>query len=398
MINARRRKVALRICIIFDCLYPWTIGGAERWYRGLATELAAQGFQVTYITLQQWDSKTPPDITGVDVIAVGPPMPLYRNGRRRVIPPLRFGFGVFMHLLRHGRRYDMIHTALFPYFSFLAAALLRPVMRYGLTCDWFEVWDWNYWRDYLGSLGFIGWLVQRLCARLQQRAYVFSHLHGNRARHLGIKGPILQIAVGYDGKIGDNIYVDSRQPPTVFFAGRFIPEKRIGLLIEALALARHTITGLTAELFGNGPERAEMLSKVKLLGLADTIKFPGFVAETTLMQAMSEAMCLVQPSSREGYGLVVIEAAARGVPAILVAGKDNAAPELILPNQNGYVVPDANAQMLANAIIACWQAGETIRASTRLWYAENAERLSLSRAVATIAENYRADIAPGVRS
>ena len=41
--------------------------------------------------------------------------------------PLVFGAAVLWHLLRHGRRYDAVHLASFPYFSLLAAALLRPL-------------------------------------------------------------------------------------------------------------------------------------------------------------------------------------------------------------------------------------------------------------------------------
>ncbi|HEX5498597.1 MAG TPA: hypothetical protein VFX03_05185, partial [Thermomicrobiales bacterium] len=70
----------LRVCLVYDCLFPWTIGGAERWYRALAEGLAERGVVVTYLTLRQWPRDAPPAIPGVAVIAVGPPMPLYANG------------------------------------------------------------------------------------------------------------------------------------------------------------------------------------------------------------------------------------------------------------------------------------------------------------------------------
>ena len=44
---------------------------------------------------------------------------------------------------------------------------------------------------------------------------------------------------------------------------------------------------------------------------------------------MASALCMVPPSRREGYGLVVVEAAARGVPSVVVADPDNAATELV---------------------------------------------------------------------
>ena len=48
----------MRICLVYDCLFPHTVGGAERWYRSLAERLAADGHEVTYLTLRQWDRGT----------------------------------------------------------------------------------------------------------------------------------------------------------------------------------------------------------------------------------------------------------------------------------------------------------------------------------------------------
>ena len=116
----------LRICIVYDCLFPYTLGGAERWCRNLAERLAAEGHSVTYLTLRQWDVGERGEIPGVEVVAVGPRLSLYGpDGARRILPPLIFGLGVFWHLLRRGRAYDVLHTASFPYFSLLAAALLQ---------------------------------------------------------------------------------------------------------------------------------------------------------------------------------------------------------------------------------------------------------------------------------
>ena len=126
----------MRILIIYDCLFPHTVGGAERWYRNLAERLAADGHDVTYLTLRQWDRGERPEVAGVRVRSAGPRMALYTGGRRRIAPPLVFGAGVLAHLLRHGRSYDVVHTASFPYFSLLAAGLLRRAQRYRLVVDW----------------------------------------------------------------------------------------------------------------------------------------------------------------------------------------------------------------------------------------------------------------------
>jgi glycosyltransferase involved in cell wall biosynthesis len=124
-------RLSMRVCLVYDCLYPHTIGGAERWYRDLGERLAARGHEVTYLTLRQWEPGAEPQLPGVRVVAVGPRMQLYTRGRRRLFPPLVFGAGVLLHLLRRGRSYDVVHTASFPYFSVLAAA---AVVRRSRLC------------------------------------------------------------------------------------------------------------------------------------------------------------------------------------------------------------------------------------------------------------------------
>ena len=62
----------MRVCLVYDCLFPWTKGGAERWYRVLADELVRAGHAVTYLTRQQWGPDDAPDIPGVRVVVVSP--------------------------------------------------------------------------------------------------------------------------------------------------------------------------------------------------------------------------------------------------------------------------------------------------------------------------------------
>src|SRR6266566_9990849 len=145
-------------------------------------------YDLTYLTMRHWDVAEEPDLPGVRVIAVAGRMPLYVGGRRRIVPALVFGLGVLRHLLGHGRRYDVVHTASFPYFSLLAAALVRPLARYRVFVDWHELWTRDYWREYLGGLGgWSGWKVQRLCLHVPQRAFCFSRLVERRLLAEGVR-------------------------------------------------------------------------------------------------------------------------------------------------------------------------------------------------------------------
>jgi glycosyltransferase involved in cell wall biosynthesis len=379
----------VRVCIVYDCLYPHTIGGAERWYRGLAEALHERGHEVTYLTLRQWGRHERPGVPGVTVVAVGPRLELYRRGRRGVVPPLRFGLGVLWHLARHGRRFDVVHTASFPYFSLLAAAAVRPLGGYRLAVDWFEVWTPGYWAEYLGPrAGRVGWRVQRLCLGPRQQAFCFSELAERRLLAEGVNGPVT--------RLGGIVPRRAAQPrtaaaePRVVFAGRLIPEKRVLAVVPAVALASERIPGLRCDLYGDGPDRPELLRAIRASGLSAVVRAPGFVPEAEVEQALGSALCLILPSRREGYGRVVVEAAAHGTPSVLVRGEDNAAAELVEDGVNGFVAPSASADDLAAAIVRVHAAGEALRASTAAWYAANAERLSLERALETVLAHYPA--------
>ncbi len=379
----------MRICIVYDCIYPHTVGGGERWYRNLAERLAAEGHEVDYLTLRQWPEGEDARLEGVRVIAVGPRLDLYTSGgRRRIGPPLRFGLGVLRHLLRHGGSYDAVHTASFPYFSLLAAGAVRPFRRYRLVVDWHEVWTKAYWREYLGRAGgALGWQVQRLCLRLPQRAFCFSRLHERRLHELGLRGEPTVLRGQYAGLPGR--LVEPREPATVVFAGRHIPEKRVAALVPAIAAARERIPDLRCEIFGDGPERGEVLRRVADAGLEDVIDVPGFVAAERIEAALASALCIVLPSRREGYGLVVVEAAASGTPSVVVADPDNAATELVDPGVNGIVAESAAPEDLADAIVRVRQDGPGLRAATAEWFERHEHELALATSLETVVAGYR---------
>jgi glycosyltransferase involved in cell wall biosynthesis len=378
----------MRICLVYDCLFPYTVGGAERWYRNIAERLAAEGHDVTYLTLRQWGRREEPDVPGVEVFAVGPRMGLYTaHGRRRVLPPLVFGTGVLLHFLRHRRRYDVVHTASFPYFSLLAAALVRPLGRYRLVVDWFELWSRDYWRDYLGAAGGrVGWLVQRLCARIPHRAFCFSRLHAGRLRESGFRGAVTVLAVGNASSCESDEPMGAE--PVVVFAGRHIPDKRVPALVGGFERALLEAPELRCEIYGDGPERAAVAELVRARGLEERVKLPGFVEAERLDAALCRALCMVLPSRREGYGLVVVEAAARGTPSVVVAGPDNAAVELVVDGRNGFVAGSPDADDLAAAILRVRDGGQELRLATAAWYREHSQRLSLEASLETVTAAY----------
>lgn len=379
----------MRILFVYDCLYPHTIGGFERFYRDVAERLA-RTHEVTYLTRVQWDEdqalETP---AGVKLVALDCGRNLYTaSGRRRILPPLRFGLAVFLYLLRHRSKYDIVQTCSFPYFPMISCAAVRALGGPPIVTDWIEVWSDAYWNRYLGNTGGrIGAAVQNLCIRLTSNAFTLSELaanalraHGYRKRIVVLKGlsttPITALS-------------DSPREPVFVFAGRHIPEKHADKIPSAIAIARRSIPQLTAKIFGNGPERSNILAEITRLHLENVVECPGFVPWPQLEAALNTATGLILPSEREGYGSVVIEAIARGTPAIVVRGPDNAASDLIVENVNGFVAPSVDASVLAQYMVKLYEAGAELRARAHQWYGEHASRISLDASVEQIDEAYR---------
>jgi glycosyltransferase involved in cell wall biosynthesis len=374
----------MRVCLAFDCLYPHSVGGGERWYRALADGLVARGHSVTYLTLRQWDPAVGPGVPGVDVVAVAGDLSLYSEGRRSVGAQLRFAFGVARHLARYGSRYDVVQTPAL-HLALLSVLAVR-FTRFALVVDWFEVWRRDYWLEYLGPVaGRLGWHGQRAMARSRHAALCFSRLHAERLRGLGFKGGITLLEGLRDVK------AEEPHParPLVVFLGRHIPEKRVDAIVPAVALAREHLPDLRAVVFGDGPERGRVLAQIRNHGLEEVVEAPGFADGEHVQEELRRALCLLFPSSREGFGIVVVEASAVGTPTVVVEGPDNAAAELVEDGTNGVVARSAEPRELADAVVHVSEAGGALREATAAWFRRNRIRLSLDASIDAVADVYR---------
>lgn len=377
----------MRICIVYDHLYPQTIGGAERWLRDLALRLEEAGHEVTYLTMRHWDATNAPSLPGVRVIGVVHAGDVYSGERRTLGPPLRFGIGVARHLLRHGGEYDVVHAASFPYFSLAAVALARR-RGYRLVIEWHEVWTRNYWRRYAGPVvGTIGWLVQRACIRIPHEAYCFSQLTTRRLLGEGYRGDPVVLPGIYGGSPAERS-LNGVDPALVVYAGRHIREKRLDALLDGLRWARERRPDLHLDVYGDGPDRPRIESLAADLRLRQSVRFLGRRPEQEVANAFARAACLATASEREGYGLVVVEAAAQGTPSVIVAGPENAATELVRENINGAIAADASPDQIGAALLRVVDAGPVLRTSTSQWFDQTAETLRLDRSLDIVLRSY----------
>ncbi|HET7091839.1 MAG TPA: glycosyltransferase, partial [Thermomicrobiales bacterium] len=230
-------------------------------------------------------------------------------------------------------------------------------------------------------------LVQWLCAQIPQRAVAYSRLHADRLRALGRRDDVQLVRTIAPARAKRR--APAAQPPFALFAGRLIPDKRAAAIVPALARARHALPDVRAVIAGDGPERDAICRAVAACGLDGAVDLPGFVPQAELDALLTRATCLALPSRREGYGLAVLEAAAAGVPSVVVAGPDNAAAEWIVDGINGAVAPSAAEADLASAMLRIHAAGDALRVSTAAWFDRLRARAEEAPALDTLLTLYR---------
>jgi len=101
--------------------------------------------------------------------------------------------------------------------------------------------------------------------------------------------------------------------------GRLVPHKRVEVAIAALAGARATGLDVHLDVVGDGEWRDDLVTSASGLDVARHVTFHGLVDDATKHAILAAADLLVLPSVREGWGIVVIEAAQHGVPAVAMA-------------------------------------------------------------------------------
>lgn len=357
------------LVIAYDCLYPYTTGGGERQYRAFAEAAVARGRRVEYLTTQQWPNTEVP-AESFAVSAVSSRLRLYdAAGVRRTGAALAFAWKLF-RALRARRHADEAIVSGLPVFNVFAARAALAGSKTALAVDYLEVWGRAQWVDYAGrAIGSLAWIAQRLAIRLTRIATCHSQLTADRLRREGFRGTLLLSPGLIDpASLPHAAVAPAAEPPFVLYAGRHIPDKRVETLPAAVAFARRSIPDLRLTILGAGPSTDAIARSIADLRAADWAQLPGFVDERTLHRLRGSAACLVNPSRREGYGLVVVEAAAAGTPSVLVRDPGNASVELVQPGLNGAIAASTAPDALGQAIVDAVTGGLPLRESTRAWY------------------------------
>lgn len=322
--NTRSRRIAF----VSDALYPYNKGGKETRLFQVSTRLARAGFDVHIYTMQ-WMKEPNTIENGVHIHAICPLLPLYDGPRRSIKQGIIFGIACFRLLFAEFDVVDVDHMPFFPLYSMRIVCWLKGKP---MQATWHEVWGKRYWKEYLpGIKGEIASLIESVSFRLPDTITAVSKMTTTRVKRAGFRGKLQMIPNGIDLAMIASIK-PSTQTSDVIFAGRLLTHKHVDVLIEAIALLKEKNPDIKCLIIGDGPESSALQSQIAALHLAENISLLPFTKDVdTTYALMKSSRVFVLPSTREGFGLVVLEANACGLPVITIDHPDNAARDLITP-------------------------------------------------------------------
>ena len=137
------------------------------------------------------------------------------------------------------------------------------------------------------------------------------------------------------------------RPAAIVALGRMVRKKGFHILLEALAeLRRRDVTLPPVQLGGDGPLRKKLQQAALQLGIGDLVRFAGW--QTDPVAFLDQGTVFVLPSLDEPFGIVLLEAMARGLPIIATSTRG---PREILDAASAILVPPGDSAALAGALL-----------------------------------------------
>jgi glycosyltransferase involved in cell wall biosynthesis len=147
--------------------------------------------------------------------------------------------------------------------------------------------------------------------------------------------------------VGEKRVYEAAAVTKFLYVGRLAPEKNIPLLLGAFTQAITEGMSGSLTLLGEGPQKIFLQKEVQRLGIEKQVQFLPWTDAVPAVMATADVLCL--SSFHEGYGMVLFEAMATGLPVITTAV--GAAGSLVIDGEVGRVVPVGNVAAYAEALL-----------------------------------------------
>lgn len=338
----------MKIAFVYDAIFPFVKGGAEKHVYDIGTRLSKRGHEVHWFGIKWWGGEDVIDNDGIICHGVCKPRSLYtkREGRS-IIDSIWFSLKLIRPLARE--KFDIIDCQQVPYFSAFPAKLVSVLKGTPLVITWYEVWG-DYWHQRLGRKGFFGRIIERICLKLPKKILPFSPKVEEDLRALGIDKEMMEV-------IPTGLELEKIQRSRKYkknyhciYVGRLVKYKNVDLVIRAIGIVRKKLPDVRCAIVGDGPKRRELENIVEENKLRENMEFLGFKSHDDVISCMKSSKIFVFPSVREGLGIVVLEANACGLPVITVDHPMNASKQLITDGKNGFIVKVSEEQIAEKII------------------------------------------------
>lgn len=327
---------------------PFHKGGKEARIDHLAHALVGLGCDVHIYTMKWWDgpSKTYAQ-DGITFHAISKLYPLYSGKRRSFKEGIFFGLAC-LKMLRYD--WDILEADHMPYFPLFSLKFVNVFKRKPFFATWHEAVGLKAWRSYIGTpAGTVAYMLERFALAMPQHIIVVSERTRDLLRQeFHYKKPMTLVANGID-------YATIHDAPMgkvksdIVFAGRLVRHKRVDLLLDAVTILVRDMPKLRVAVVGGGPALDDIRAQVERLGLEKNVMITGRLEDSRdVFSYMKASKVFVSPSTREGFGITILEAYAAGLRVVTVNHPDNAAQYLIRPDAGA--VSELNAEALAEAI------------------------------------------------
>ncbi len=288
--------------MLSELFYPFMLGGAERRYYEIAKRLAKK-HDITVYALNLDGSPRKEIVDDIRIIRIGAK---HRLDRRR-LPPLVTYPPAILKALTSGCDILDANQGISSFSGFL-----RPLTKRPIVATFHDIY-WNQWNDYFSfPFSSIGKTMEFLWSKAYySKIIAVSPNTAKKLMHLGFKSPIEVIPSGIDNKLIESIKI-KKDECSVVFVGRLVKYKNIDKLLRAFKVVQNEHPKYKIKIVGTGPEEGNLKKLAKFLNI--NAEFYGFVSEEEKIRIIKASSVLVNPSSVEGLGLILIEAMACGTP------------------------------------------------------------------------------------
>lgn len=345
--------MAEHIAIVFESIYHFSKGGAEKRLFEIAKGLVAKGYKVSWFGFNYWQGDSPLIVDGINLYGVMPYQSMRgtNGGRRGVLGVLKYCFALFRY--KFPNDVDFILAGQAPLVHILVLKLKTMFRPVPIIVDCWEVWH-DHWLDYYGSFkGRAGILVEKLVFSAADHLIAISD---HTVKELALYDiPKEKISLAHNGVSYERILSlkPSEIRSDIIYFGRLVKHKNVDVLIKAVDILRRRFPDIKVFILGGGPEEVRLKKLANDLGLTDTIKFWGVIENhDDALRLLKASKISIIPSTSEGGGCIALfEANACGLPVIAVRHEQGIDFNLIIDGVNGYWVQNLSETLIAGKAV-----------------------------------------------